>query len=179
MGERALRRAVFLDRDGVINRPLVRGGKPYPPLRLEEFEIYPDAQESCARLKAAGLALVVITNQPEVGRGVQSREVVEAMHATMCAALPIDRVEVCYDSGDVEFYKPATGMLRRAAAELALDLEVGFLVGDRWRDIDCGHAAGCVTIWIDRGYDEPLRQAPDFRTDSLGGAVEIILRVCG
>ena len=179
MGKPALRRAVFLDRDGVINRALVREGKPYPPLRLEEFEIYPDAREACAQLKTAGFALVVVTNQPEVGRGTLSRATVEAMHAAMHAALPIDRVEVCYEPGDADFYKPATGMLRRAAAELSLDLEGGFMVGDRWRDIDCGRAAGCVTIWIDRGYDEALRQPPHFRTESLGRAAEIILRAGG
>lgn len=177
------RRAVFLDRDGVINRALVRDGKPYPPARIEDFEILEGVPQACARLKAAGLVLVVATNQPDVGRGTLARETVEAMHAQLCRLLPIDRVEVCYDSGredpPSEFRKPRPGMLHRAARELGIDLARSFMVGDRWRDIDCGHAAGCTTFLIDSGYDEPLRQLPDFRVKNLGEAADQILRLCG
>ena len=176
MGGRPLNRVVFLDRDGVINKPVVRDGRPYPPGNPEEFEIYPDVASACARLKNAGFLLVVVTNQPDVGEGIQSREVVEAIHAAMCAALPIDRVEVCYERGETSAYKPAPGMLLRAARDLAADLASSYMVGDRWRDIDCGYAAGCTTIWIDRGYLEPLRQKPHFRVDSLAAAADRILR---
>jgi D-glycero-D-manno-heptose 1,7-bisphosphate phosphatase len=173
-----MKRAVFLDRDGVINRATVRAGKPYPPATAAEFELLPGVVEACAQLKAAGYLLVVATNQPDVGRGTQRREEVEAMHAMMCAALPMDRVEVCYDPGQgapSDFRKPAPGMLLRAAAALGIDLAASFMIGDRWRDIDCGAAAGCRTIFIDHGYDEPLRQAPDFRAVSLADAARIIL----
>ncbi len=173
-----MRRAVFLDRDGVINRALVRNGKPYPPRSVAEFELLPGVAGACERLKSAGFLLVVATNQPDVGRGTQQRGEVEAMHAAMCAALPIDRVEVCYDPGGgepSEFRKPAPGMLLRAARELGIDLAASFMVGDRWRDIDCGAAAGCRTIFIDCGYDEPLRRAPDFRAASLLAAAAIII----
>ena len=101
------------------------------------------------------------------------------MHAAMCAALPIDRVEVCYDPGGgvpSEFRKPAPGMLLRAARELGIDLAASFMVGDRWRDIDCGSAAGCRTIFVDHGYFEELRTPPNFRVSSLLEAAEIILR---
>jgi D-glycero-D-manno-heptose 1,7-bisphosphate phosphatase len=176
-GAPPMKRAVFLDRDGVINRAVVRNGKAFPPTTLEEFDIYPEAAEACARLKAAGFVLVVATNQPDVGRRFQKREVVEAMHARLCAALPIDRIEVCYDPAETgsDCYKPATGMLRRAARDLDLDLAHSYMVGDRWRDIDCGHAAGCITIFIDHGYSEALRQPPHFRAASLLEAAEIIL----
>ena len=173
-----MKRAVFLDRDGVINRAVVRAGKPYPPATVAEFELLPGVVEACAELKAAGFLLVVATNQPDVGRGTQRREDVEAMHAKMCAALPLDRVEVCYDPGQgqrSEFRKPAPGMLLLAARELGIDLPRSFMVGDRWRDIDCGAAAGCRTVFIDFGYDEPLRTAPDFHAASLRAAVPILL----
>ena len=177
----ALRRAVFLDRDGVINRALVRDGKPYPPGSIAEFQILPGVREACQRLKTAGFLLVVATNQPDVGRGTIAREVVESIHAHLRAQLPIDRVEVCYDGGGEqppsEFRKPRPGMLRRAAAELGIDLARSFMVGDRWRDIDCGHAAGCVTFLVDYGYDEPLRQAPDYRVKSLAEAADAILGI--
>ncbi len=173
-----MKRAVFLDRDGVINRAMVRAGKPYPPASVAEFELLPGVEEACRQLKAAGFLLVVATNQPDVGRGTQRREDVEAMHDGMCARLPIDRVEVCYDPGQgqpSEFRKPAPGMLIRAARELEIDLPQSWMIGDRWRDIDCGAAAGCRTIFIDYGYDEKLRARPDFTVPSLLDAAGIIL----
>ena len=173
-----MNRAAFLDRDGVINAAVVRDGKPYPPASVAEFALLPGVEEACAALKAAGFLLVVATNQPDVGRGTQRREDVEAMHAKMCAALPIDRVEVCYDPGQgqpSEFRKPAPGMLLRAARELGIDLAASWMIGDRWRDIDCGTAAGCRTIFIDYGYDEQLRAQPDFRASSLRAAAAIVL----
>ena len=173
------RRAVFLDRDGVLNLPVVRDGKPYPPANVEEFAIYPETAQACQALKDAGFILVVATNQPDVGRGTQRREVVEAMHATLQRELPLDRIEVSYDGGGEkppsEFRKPRPGMLLRAAQELGLDLAACWMVGDRWRDIDCGHAAGCRTVFIDRGYAEKLRQAPDFRVTNLTEAARIIV----
>lgn len=175
----SLRRAVFLDRDGVINRALVRDGKPYPPASLAEFELLPGVVEACGKLQRAGFVLVVATNQPDVGRGTQSKEIVEAIHAHLRTLLPLDRVEVSYDSGHEqppsEFRKPRPGLLLRAARELGLDLARSFMVGDRWRDIDCGHAAGCTTILIDYHYAEALRQTPDHRVQNLGEAAEWIL----
>lgn len=174
------RKAVFLDRDGVINECKVVDGKPYPPLSVEEFVIYPGVLAACQKLKQAGFLLVVATNQPDVGRGTLKREIVEAIHAHMLQVLPLDRVEVCYHPGksetECDCRKPKPGMLLRAAHELNIDLKVSWMVGDRWRDIDCGHAAGCRTILINYEYDEPLRQRPDFRVRNLLEAAEVILK---
>jgi len=174
------RPAVFLDRDGVINRALVRDGKPYPPGSLAEFEILPGVANACARLKRAGFLLVVATNQPDVGRGTLSRELVESIHHQMMRELSLDRVEVCYHPGQesaCDCRKPHPGMLTRAARELGIDLKRSWMVGDRWRDIDCGHAAGCRTIFVDYGYSEQLRQTPDYRVTGLPEAAELILKV--
>jgi D-glycero-D-manno-heptose 1,7-bisphosphate phosphatase len=172
-------RAVFLDRDGVINRALERDCKPYPPRNLEEFEILPDVAAAGTKLKQAGFLLIVVTNQPDVGRGTLKKEIVEAIHAEMCRQLPIDHVEVCYHPGqgasDCDCRKPKPGMLLRAAKEFGIDLAQSWMVGDRWRDIDCGHAAGCRTIFIDRGYAEELRQKPHFSAGNLAQAADIIL----
>ena len=174
-----LRRAVFLDRDGVINRALTRDAKPYPPTSLAEFEILPGVVEACAKLKAAGFLLIVATNQPDVGRGTLKQEVVEELHQFMRWQLPLDRVEVCYHPGkglsDCDCRKPKPGMLLHAARELGVDLAQSWMVGDRWRDIDSGHAAGCRTILIEYHYDEALRQAPDFRVNNLLSAADLIL----
>ncbi len=173
----ALRRAVFLDRDGTLTRAIVREGKPYPPARPADLQLVDDAVVACQQLKAAGFLLVLATNQPDVGRGTQRREIVEEMHAQLMREVPLDRIEVSYDSGDVpsEFRKPAPGMLLRAARELGIDLTRSFMVGDRWRDIDCGHAAGCRTVLIDCDYREELRQPPDFRVKTLHEAANVIL----
>jgi D-glycero-D-manno-heptose 1,7-bisphosphate phosphatase len=176
------RRAVFLDRDGVLNRPVVRNGQPHPPSTLEEFELYDDVADGCARLKAAHFLLVVITNQPDVGRGTQTREAVEAMHAKLQSALPsLDRIEICYHAGErfgepCDCRKPRPGMILRAAAELNIDLSASYVVGDRWRDIDCARAAGCRAIFIERGYKESLHEAPDFTVANFGDAVNALLR---
>jgi D-glycero-D-manno-heptose 1,7-bisphosphate phosphatase len=176
------RRAVFLDRDGVINRVIVRNGKPHPPSSPKDFELYDDVIDECARLKAASFLLVVITNQPDVGRGVQSREAVEAMHLKLQSALPsLDRIEICYHGGErygqpCDCRKPRPGLVLRAAAELNIDLKESYVIGDRWRDIDCARAAGCRAIFIDRGYKEKLRQAPDVTVANFKEAVNAVLR---
>lgn len=170
--------AVFLDRDGVINRPVVRAGKPYPPASNADFEILDGVEEACRMFKQAGFLLVVVTNQPDVGRGTQSMHAIEEMHSAMCNALPIDRVEVCCDPDDSsgsERRKPKPGMLIDAARALNIDLGKSIMVGDRWRDIDCGHAAGCRTVFIDYGYEEQLRVQPDLKASSLLDAAFRIL----
>jgi D-glycero-D-manno-heptose 1,7-bisphosphate phosphatase len=182
MGEHDIgRRAVFLDRDGVINKPIVREGRPYPPLEANDFEIYQDVAAGCARLDAASYLLVVVTNQPDVARGSQTRAAVEAMHGKMMNSLPqIARVEICWHAGadwgdSCDCHKPKPGMVLRAAKALDIDLPRSFLVGDRWRDVDCGHAAGCRTVFIDRNYSEALRQPSDWTVTTFAQAVEVIL----
>jgi D-glycero-D-manno-heptose 1,7-bisphosphate phosphatase len=176
---RQKRRGVFLDRDGVINRAVVRDGKPHPPATVEELEILPDASSALSDLKNSGFLLLVITNQPDVGRGLQQREVVERMNQILASALPLDAVFVCYHTDDdaCDCRKPRPGMLVRAAREWDLDLARSFMVGDRWRDIEAGHNAGCLTVLIDRNYQEigPACQ-PDVRVKSLREAADWILR---
>ena len=182
MGEHEVkRRAVFLDRDGVLNRPVVRDGLPFPPASLEEFELYPDVAEGCAQLKAAGFLLIVVSNQPDVGRGTQTREIVETMHEKLLNAVPtLDAIEVCYHAGErhgdpCDCRKPKPGMLLRAAGRHEIDLPQSFLIGDRWRDVDCAEAAGCRAVFIDHGYREPLREKPEFTVRTFREAVVTIL----
>jgi D-glycero-D-manno-heptose 1,7-bisphosphate phosphatase len=176
------RRAVFLDRDGVLNRAFVRNGHPYPPSSVEDFELHDDVAPGCARLKAANFLLVVITNQPDVGRCKQNRETVEAMHLKMQSALPfLDRIEICYHAGErygepCDCRKPRPGLILRAAAELKIDLGASYFIGDRWRDIDCARAAGCRAIFIQRGYEETLGEVPDFTVPNFHDAVNALLR---
>jgi D-glycero-D-manno-heptose 1,7-bisphosphate phosphatase len=167
--------AVFLDRDGVLNRVVVRDGKPYPPASADALEVAEDVAPALARLKAAGFRLVVVTNQPDVATGVQTRAGVEAINATLAARLPIDEFRVCYhqDSDGCECRKPKPGLLLRAPAH---DLPRSVMVGDRWRDIEAGRRAGVgATVLIENHSGEPCDVEPDVRVDSLGEAAEWIL----
>ena len=171
------RRAVFLDRDGVINRAVVRDGMPHPPGRTEDLEILPGVPEALSRLHDAGFRLVVVTNQPDVARGTQRREVIDAMHASLAAALPLDEFRVCdHDDRDgCACRKPKPGLLEEAAREAGLSLSGSFMVGDRWRDVEAGRRAGCTTIFIDRDYAEPRPERPDVTVASLPEAADWIL----
>lgn len=172
-------RAVFLDRDGVLNQPIIRNGKPYPPLSIQETVIPPDATASLIRLKRCGFLLVVVTNQPDVGRGILGREAVETINSFLSEKLPLDDFFVCYhdDRDRCECRKPLPGLLFQAAAKHNIVLRDSYLVGDRWRDIDAGAAAGCKTVLIDYGYNEQSPHSPpDASVASLSKAVEWILK---
>jgi D-glycero-D-manno-heptose 1,7-bisphosphate phosphatase len=146
---------VFLDRDGVLNRAVVRNGRPYPPATLDNFEILPGVPEAVRRLHEAGFLLIGATNQPDVARGTQRREVVEAMNAVLLTVLPITAILVCYEDDDnCSRRKPNPGLLLEAAETYGIDLAGSFMIGDRWRDIEAGRRAGCRTVFIDLGYAE-------------------------
>jgi len=172
-----VKRAVFLDRDGVINAAVVRDGKPYPPDTLEELTILPGVPETLARLRAAGFVNVIVTNQPDVATGKQRREVVEAMHEYLLSSLPIDAVKVCYhaDADNCGCRKPRPGMLLEAAGELGIDLASSHMVGDRWRDIGAGQTAGCKCYFLYCGYAERRPDKPYVAVKSLLEAGNLIL----
>lgn len=170
-------RAVFLDRDGVINRAIVREGKPYPPPSAAELEILPGVDVAVARLRDAGFALVVVTNQPDVARGTQTMDEISAIHDRLAAALGLDDFRVCpHDDADgCDCRKPKPGLLLAAAASRGLDLTRSYMVGDRWRDVEAGARAGCRTVFVDRNYQERRPDAPDAIVGSLSEAADWIL----
>jgi D-glycero-D-manno-heptose 1,7-bisphosphate phosphatase len=171
-------RAVFLDRDGTLNEPIIRDGKPYPPASVAGLEISPSAPAALGRLRAAGFLLILVTNQPDVARGALSRAAVEAVNMEVCAQLPIDDVFVCWhdDSDHCDCRKPKPGLILQASRKHRIGLDRSFLIGDRWRDIDAGAAAGCRTILLDRHYQErEPDHAPDFRAATLAAAADWIL----
>jgi D-glycero-D-manno-heptose 1,7-bisphosphate phosphatase len=171
--------AVFLDRDGVLNEATVRDGKPYAPASLDQLKIPKDVLPALARLKAAGYRLVVVTNQPDVARRDQRREVVEAINQVLGSRLPLDEFRVCYhdDLDGCDCRKPMPGLLLR---EPAHDLSRSVMIGDRWRDIEAGRRAGVLaTVLIDRGYIENRATSPNpsVRVWSLAEAAEWILNL--
>ena len=169
--------AVFLDRDGVINRTTVRDGTPYPPQTLGEVEILPGVPEALDRLAELGFRLIVVTNQPDVARGTQTRAVVESINVLLMSRLPqLSDVYVCWhDTPDnCDCRKPKPGMLLRAAAEHSLDLKRSFMIGDRWGDIVAGAAAGCRTFLIHLPYSQCDRCSPDYKVADLREAARVI-----
>lgn len=173
----ASRRAVFLDRDGVLNQTTVRDGVTRPPDHLGEFAFLPGVPDAVRRLADAGFALVVVTNQPDVARGVQSRERVEEIHDHLRRELPLLDVLACYhDNGDgCACRKPKPGMLLEAARRWSINLEQSFLVGDRWSDVLAGQAAGCRTVLVHTPYSGRDRCAPDCCVAGLPEAAAWVL----
>jgi len=171
--------AVFLDRDGIINRAIIRNGKPYPPDKLEELEILPGLAASLPRLVNSGYVLIGITNQPDVARGTQARQVVESFNAVILATLPVREIFVCYHDNDdqCDCRKPKPGLILQAAQKYSLDLAHSWMVGDRWKDIAAGQAAGLKTIFVDYHYAEKHEgPVPDFVVADTLFVADIILK---
>lgn len=177
MGIGTLNRAIFLDRDGVLNRAFIRHGKPNPPRSLQELEILPGVCEGLRSLRGLGYFLVVVTNQPDVARGTQTRAMVEALNSVLAAALPLDEFRVCYhdDAARCTCRKPAPGLLLAAAREHAIDLGNSYIIGDRWRDIEAGQRAGCTSLFLDYNYQERRPLPPYVVVRSFPQAVNWIL----
>lgn len=178
VNSKGLTHAVFLDRDGVINRAIVRGGKPFAAESLEQLEILPGVLEALQRLRASGYLNIVVTNQPDVGAGKVPRRAVEEIHAYLLKELPIDAVKVCYhvEADSCSCRKPKPGMLLKAARDLDINLAASWVVGDRWRDVEAGHAAGCRALFIDYGYAEKRPEKPYLSVTSLLDGASLILR---
>lgn len=155
----------------------VRDGAPYAATTLAEFRIVDGAGRQVQRLRDLGLACVVFTNQPEVARGTISPATLEQMHDLLRHEVPLDAIYVCPhdDAAGCDCRKPKPGLLQAAARDLDLDLAASFVIGDRWRDVDAGHAAGCRAILIEREYSACTNAGV-----SVGGlehAVDAVLRL--
>ncbi len=173
-----MRRAVFLDRDGVLNEPVVRDGKPYPPSSLADVTLCEGARDALTSLRDAGFRLICVTNQPDIARGTIERSTVDAINDHIRTALGLDDLLVCAhdDADDCPCRKPRPGLVLEGARRNTVDVSASYLVGDRWRDIEAGDAAGCRTVLVDRGYAERTsRHAPDARVGSVVEAARWIL----
>jgi D-glycero-D-manno-heptose 1,7-bisphosphate phosphatase len=173
-----MKRAVFLDRDGVLNRTYVHeDGKTHPPASPEEMEVLPGVIEACQALRQAGFLLIVVSNQPDVARGTQSRSVVEAINDELSRHVTVDEIRVCYhDSQDhCACRKPKPGLLLEAAGAWGIDIMRSFIVGDRATDIEAGQKAGCKAVLINAAPLEAEGCRPDFQAASWREAVEWIL----
>ncbi len=173
-------KAIFLDRDGVLNEPIIKNGKPYPPGTLSDLQISEQVLPALQNLKAQGYLLIGATNQPDVARGTTQRSLVEAINQRLICDLPLNEIRVCYhdDQDHCACRKPAPGLLLQAAEEHKIDLHKSFMIGDRWKDIEAGRRAGCKTIWLNYHYAEKAPEpAPDFIAANLLEATRWILNL--
>lgn len=170
-------RAVFFDRDGVLNEAVIRDGKPYPPANLTEVRLVEGAARGCRLLKRAGFLLIGVTNQPDVARGTTRKETVDGINDHIRAHVGLDDFRVCYhdDADHCHCRKPEPGLLIDASRDWGIDLGRSFMVGDRWRDVQAGVRAGCRTVFLDRSYNEKLRNTPDVTVSCFKDAVSWIL----
>jgi len=172
-----MKKAVFLDRDGVINRSKLVDGVAKPPANIAEVEILDGVIDAIKILKAHNFIPVVVTNQPDVARGVMSQAHVDAINAYIGAITSIEFFYTCFhdDIDMCDCRKPAPGLIKSAAADLGLDITNSFLVGDRWRDISAGQEAGCQVFFIDYLYPEKSPKLPFTRVSSLLEAAQIMI----
>jgi D-glycero-D-manno-heptose 1,7-bisphosphate phosphatase len=167
--------AVFLDADGVLNNVIMRDGKPAAPISLDELVIPDEVKPALEILKSKNYLLICVTNKPDIERGLMTQEQVNEIYAKISQTLPLDDVFICYHENS-DCYKPKPGLILTAAKKYDIDLTQSYMIGDRWRDIGAGQNAGCLTIWIDRGYNEQQPSPPATHTVySLREAVEWIV----
>jgi len=175
MGIHSEVKAVFLDRDGVLNKAIMINGKPFPPKSVGELEIPIGVIEGLKVLKELDYLLIIITNQPDVARGATSLKIVDDINNYLKKHLIIDDIFYCIhdDIDKCLCRKPKPGMIFSAKEKWNIDLKKSFLIGDRWRDIETGKNAGVKTILINFGYKEKFVE-PDYNIFNFFEAVEII-----
>lgn len=173
------RTAVFLDRDGVLNRTTVTDGVPHPPASAAELDVLPGVPQALESLAAEGLLRIVVTNQPDVARRTQTREGVDAINDRLMRQLPLDAIYTCYhqDADGCGCRKPRPGLLERARDAFGIDLGRSFMVGDRWSDVAAGRAAGCTTFLLDVPYSQAHRCTPDYQVPDLWHAATQIVAI--
>jgi D-glycero-D-manno-heptose 1,7-bisphosphate phosphatase len=188
-------RAVFVDRDGVINRlvPDPATGRPESPLRIEDVALVDGAAPALRRLHEAGWSLVGVSNQPAAAKGTISVDQLEAIQGRVLELLAaqgvrFDAFRMCLHhpdgivaglSGRCDCRKPEPGMLLDAAAVLSIDLSQSWMVGDTDADVGAGRAAGCCTILVenpDSSHKRAPAVVPDAVAADLRDATDRILR---
>lgn len=171
-----MKKAVFLDRDGVINKTLLKMGKQRAPYTLEEFAFIEGVEEAVLKLKAHGFTLIVVTNQPDVSRGWVTREAVDLVNDYIQQVLKLDDMVACFHTNDdnCDCRKPKPGMLTSSAAKWQIDLKKSFMVGDRTSDIEAGEQAGCKTVLVGDN-EEGVGNKADHTSKTLLSAVDWII----
>jgi D-glycero-D-manno-heptose 1,7-bisphosphate phosphatase len=171
-----LNRAIFLDRDGVLNQTIFRNGKPRAPYTLEDFKLFAGVPEATQLFKSVNFILIVVTNQPDVARGWVTEKAVHDVNNKLRELIVVDEIKICFhtEKDHCTCRKPRPGMLLEAAKDWNIDMAQSYMIGDRYSDVEAGQSAGCRTILIGEG-DSPGVILPDYRHSSLLEAAHQIL----
>jgi len=169
-----MNRAVFFDRDGIINKVIYREKKPCSPRKIIEFKLMPEIAKILNELRKYEFKIIIFTNQPDISRGLMKIEDLEKMHKIIKEVLHPDSILYCPhdDKDNCGCRKPKPGMIMKAANELNINLDKSFVIGDTWKDIEAGRSAGCITILLNAAYNRGVNS--DYRVKSLDEAVEIV-----
>ncbi len=170
------RPAVFFDRDGVLNPVVMRGDVVASPRRLDEWRLEPQVPELNAALRAAGFMTFVITNQPDVARGLMHGDSLDAIHRSLAEAVHLDDIAACtHDNADhCACRKPKPGLVSGLALKHGVDLGASWVIGDQDRDVQTGRAAGVATILLRRPYNSG--SGADHVVETLSEAVALVLQ---
>lgn len=171
-------KAIFLDRDGVINEVIVKGNKPFSPSRLDDFVLLSDIKQALKIFKELGFLNIIVTNQPDIARGLLAKKDLEKMHDHIKGSLPIDGILLCpHDDKDMCLCrKPKPGLLKKAEGKWGIDLSRSYLIGDTWRDIEAGNVAGCTTVLLNKPYNRECARNCDLNVDSLNELAQFLKR---
>lgn len=168
-------KAVFLDRDGVINHSIKKSGLPFAPRKLVDFKIINGVKDALATFRQRGFLNVIVTNQPDVANGLLDKADLDGMHKVIMDTLPVDAIYVCEHANEAfcQCRKPQIGMLERASSQHQIALHESLIVGDRWKDIECGQSAGLKQcFFIDYGYKESLPKSPYVVINKLSDVIQ-------
>ncbi len=169
-----MNKAIFLDRDGVLNKTIFRMGKERAPYSLEEFALFDGVEDALTLLKNKGYLLIVVTNQPDVARGWVEMERVTEVNNKLESLLPLDEIKACFhtDKDDCSCRKPRPGMLEEAQKKWMIDFSQSFMIGDNFTDIAAGAAVGCRTVLIGSATNQGGFPSPHYQAESLYKWVE-------
>jgi len=168
-------RAIFLDRDGVIIKAPTINNKPKSIKKLNELTFIKGIITFCRYYKKKNYFLIMVTNQPEVKRKKNTKRNIIQINNFIQKKLKLDKVYVCYSDNEKSFdRKPNPGMVLKSKSKYKLNLKKSFIVGDRWRDIGVAHKTGCISILIDRNYDEKMIFKPNYVVKKIKDIYKII-----
>ena len=171
-----LSKAFFLDRDGVINKSFLQKGKPVAPTKLADFKIIKDVKKSLIYLKAKGYLTIIVSNQPDLRKGLLNKSVLKKMNRKLKEELKIDDIFICehmsIDRCDCR--KPKLGMILNAKKKWNIDLKNSYLIGDRWRDIYLANKLNIKCFYIDNNYKEKKPKKYNYKVISLFHAIKIL-----
>lgn len=166
-------RAFFLDRDGVINKSLLKKGKPLAPREFKQFKIIKNVDKSLIFLKKQGFKNIIITNQPDIKKGLIKNSTSKRINKEIKKKLQIDDIFICKhtDEDNCNCRKPKTGLIKKAKKKWNIDLKKSYLIGDRWRDIFLANKLKINCFYIDKNYKERKPKKYNYKVKNLYAAI--------